>query len=175
MLTAEQRRENCDSRPRVKIINKGSSSPEVTPIFRGLTTSISETPYYQALERLAKSASEWMTLKKALAQEQGAEALKTLTYGNQILAASLRSNLISGTLRFRADIPKLTNSKSQSKQSSSKQAAQKRAKRPRVQDSTTTSEHHLTPLCPEPKKLTAILKTADPTKKNLPKIDRRKI
>ena len=96
-----------------------------------------------------------MTLKKALTQEQGAEALKTLTYGNQILAASLRSNLTSETLRFRSDIPKLTNSKSQSKQSSSKQAAHKRAKRPRVQDSTTTSEDHLTPLCPEPKKLTA--------------------
>ena len=94
-------------------------------------------------------------MKKALTQEQGAEALKILTYKNHILAASLRSNLKSGFLRFRSDIPKLKNSKQQSKQSSSKQTAQKRAKRPRVQDSTTTSEDHLTPLCPEPKKLTA--------------------
>ena len=54
-----------------------------------------------------------MTLKKALTQEQASEALKILMDRNQILAASLRSNLTSGTLRLRSDIPKLTNSESQ--------------------------------------------------------------
>ena len=105
---------NCDSRTRVKIVQKGSSSPDVTPRFGGPNTSISETPYYQELEKLAKSANEWMTLKRSLTQKHGAEALKTLTDRIQILAASLTSNLTSGTLRFRADISKLTNSKSQS-------------------------------------------------------------
>ena len=55
-----------------------------------------------------------MTLRRSLTQKQGAGALKTLTDRNQILAASLSRNLTSGTLRFRADIPKLTNSRSQS-------------------------------------------------------------
>ena len=122
VLTAEQKRENCDSRPRVKIVKKGSRSPDVTTRFGGPTTSISETPYYQALETLAESANNWMKLRRPLMQKQGAEALKTLMDRNQILAISLRSNLTSGTLRFRADIPKLTNSKSQSQQSSTKQA-----------------------------------------------------
>ena len=114
VLTAEQRRENCDSRRRVKIAKKRSSSPEVTPKFKSPTTSFSETPYYQALERLAKLASEWMTLKKTLTQAQGAEALKKLTNGNQLFAASLSSNLTSGTLGFISDITKLSKSKLQS-------------------------------------------------------------
>ena len=113
VLTAEQRRKNCDSRERVKIVMKGSRSPDITPRFSGPTTSVVETPYYQALEKLAKSANEYTTLKRSLTQEQGAEALRTLTDRNQILAASLRSNLSTGTLRFRADIPKLKSSKSQ--------------------------------------------------------------
>ena len=49
-----------------------------------------------------------MTLKRSLTQEQGAEALRTLTLRNQILAASRRNNFSTGTLRFRADIPKQT-------------------------------------------------------------------
>ena len=114
VLTPEQRREDCDSRPRVKIKKKGSSRPDVTPGFGGPTTSISETPYYQALEKLAKSANDWMTLKRSLTQKQGAKALKTLTDRITVLAASLRSNLTLGILRFRSDKPKLTNSKSQS-------------------------------------------------------------
>ena len=98
----------------MKIVKKASSSPDVTPRFGGPTTSISETPYYQALEKSAKSACEWMTLRRSLPQKQGAEALKTLTDRNHILVASLRRNLTSGKLRFRADILKLRNSKSQS-------------------------------------------------------------
>ena len=79
----------------MKIAKKGSRSPDVTIRFGGPTTSISETPYYQALEKLAESANDWMTLKRPLMQKQGAEALKTLTDRNHILAASLRSNLTS--------------------------------------------------------------------------------
>ena len=46
VLTAEQKRENCDSRSRVKIVKKGSRSPDIIPRFRGPTTSVAETPYY---------------------------------------------------------------------------------------------------------------------------------
>ena len=207
----------------MKIVKKGSSSPDVTSSFGGPNTSISETPFYQALEKLAKSANERMTLK-SIGAKKGVEALTTLTDRNQILAASFRSNLTSGTLRFRADIPKRTVSKSQSnlhnlllldpskveifrknldrrsgkelvrpfnehilqilentfttgsskaiwknhialrlkedylsgKQSSTKQAGQNRTKRPRYQDSTTTTlEDDLAPLSPKAKRLSA--------------------
>ena len=49
LLTPEQRREQCDSRPRIKLVKKGQSSPTVSPYFGGPTESVSDTPYYRAL------------------------------------------------------------------------------------------------------------------------------
>ena len=91
----------------MKIIRKSDRNLDVSAKFRGATTSISEIVYYQALEKLAKSASEWMTWKKSLTQKRGSEALMALTDSFQILAASLRSILNSVTLRFRTHVPKL--------------------------------------------------------------------
>ena len=101
LLTPEQRREQCDSRPRIKVVRKGQSSPMVSPYFGGSTDSVSDTPHYRALENLAHSANQWLTLKKSLSHQEGVKALKTLTEINQVLAATLRSNLSAGTLRFR--------------------------------------------------------------------------
>ena len=101
LLTPEQRREQCDSRPRIKVVRKGQSSPTVSPYFGGSTDSVSDTPHYRALENLAHSANQWLTLKKSLSHQEGVKALKTLTERNQVLAATLRSNLSAGTLRFR--------------------------------------------------------------------------
>ena len=101
LLTPEQRREQCDSRPRIKLVRKGQSSPTVSPYFGGPTDSVSDTPHYRALESLALSANQWLTLKKSLSHQEGVKALKTLTERNQVLAATLRSNLSAGTLRFR--------------------------------------------------------------------------
>ena len=95
-------------------------------------------------------------LEKSLTQEQGAEALKTMTERNQILAASLGSNLTSGILRFRSDVTGESNSNAQGKQSSLKQTSQKRYERPRVQDITKTSEHDSTHFALKLKKLLAI-------------------
>ena len=101
LLTPEQRREQCDSRPRLKLVRKGQSSPTVSTYFGGPTDSVSDTPHYRALESLAHSANQGLTLKKSLSRQEGVKTLKTLTELNQVLAATLRSNLSAGTLRFR--------------------------------------------------------------------------
>ena len=105
LLTPEQRREQCDSRPRIKVVKKGQSSPMVSPHFGGTTDSVADTPHYRALESLAQSANQWLSLKKSLTHQEGVKALKTLTERNQALAATLRSNLSAGTLRFRNQMP----------------------------------------------------------------------
>ena len=77
----------------------------MSPYFGGPTESIADTPHYCALEILAHSANQWLTLKKSLSHQEGVKALKTLTERNQVLAATLRSNLSAGTLRFRNQMP----------------------------------------------------------------------
>ena len=57
LLTPEQRREQCDSRPRIKLVKKGQSSPTVSPYFGVPTESVADTPHYCALESLAQSAN----------------------------------------------------------------------------------------------------------------------
>ena len=71
LLTPEQRREQCDSRPRIKLVKKGQSSPTVSPYFGGPTESVADTPHYRALESLAQSANQWLTLKKSLTHQEG--------------------------------------------------------------------------------------------------------
>ena len=105
LLTTEQRREQCDGRPRIKLVKKGQSSPAVSPWFEGPTESVADTPHYRALESLAHSANQWLTLKKSFSHQEGVKALRTLTERNQVLAATLRSNLFAGTLRFRNQMP----------------------------------------------------------------------
>ena len=56
LLTMEQRREQCDSRPRIKLVKKGQSSPAVSPYFGGPIESFADTPHYRALESLTHSA-----------------------------------------------------------------------------------------------------------------------
>ena len=105
LLTTERRREQCDSRPRNKLVKKGQCSSSGSPYFGGKTESIAETPHYRTLENLAKSASQWLTLKKSLSHQEGVKALRTLTERNQVLAATLISKLSAGTLRFRNQMP----------------------------------------------------------------------
>ena len=105
LLTTEQRRKQCDSRPRFKLVKKGQSSPSVSPYFGGPTESVADTPHYRALESLAHSANQWLSLKKSLLHQEGVKALRTLTERNQVLAATLRSNLSARTLRFRNQMP----------------------------------------------------------------------
>ena len=102
---AEQRREQCDSRPRIKIVKKGQASPSVSPKIGGPTHSIAETPNYRALESLAQSANQCLTLNKTLSQDEGVKTLRTLTERNQVLVANLRLNLSSGALHFRNQMP----------------------------------------------------------------------
>ena len=105
LLTAEQRREHCDSRPRVKVVRKGQSNPSVCPYFDGPSTSVVETPTYKALENVVKSANQCLSLKTTISHDEGLRTLKTVIGRNQILAATLRSNLSVGTLRFSTQMP----------------------------------------------------------------------
>ena len=84
LLTAEERRELCDSRPRVKVVKKGYQSREVSPKFKHESIQIANTTYYRSLEQLAKSANEWMVWKKKVAHEEGCGVLSTLTERNQL-------------------------------------------------------------------------------------------
>ena len=100
LLTAENRKELCDSRPRIKVVTKGYQSRDVSPKFKQeTTTDPCYTRYYRSLEQLAISAI-W---KKKLTHEEGCRALRTLSERNQPLAASLRNILTTGTLSFRQD------------------------------------------------------------------------
>ena len=77
----------------------------MSPYFGGPIESVAQTPHYRALENLAKSANQWLTLKKSLSHQEGVKALRTLTERNEVLEATLRSNLSAGTLRFRNQMP----------------------------------------------------------------------
>ena len=57
----------------------------------------------RTLENLVKAASDWKSHKRHLSHKEGSEALRTLTERNPLLAASLRSYLSQGTLRFRME------------------------------------------------------------------------
>ena len=73
----------------------------MSPYFVGNTDFVSETPHYRALESLAKSANQWLALKKTLTNDEGVITIKTLTEQNRVLAATLRLSLLTGTLRLR--------------------------------------------------------------------------
>ena len=88
--------------PELSVLRKGIPAHQsVSPYFGRPTESVAETPHYRALESLAKSASQWLTLKKTLTYDEGVRALKTPTEQNQVIAATLRANFFSDTLRFR--------------------------------------------------------------------------
>ena len=70
LLTAENRKELCDSRPRIKVVSKGFQNRDVSSKFKQETTTDPfYTRYYRSLEQLAKSAI-W---KKKLTMEKVAE------------------------------------------------------------------------------------------------------
>ena len=58
LLTAEERRELCESRLRVKVVKKDHQSRDTSPKPKLESTQIANTPYYKSLEQLAKSANE---------------------------------------------------------------------------------------------------------------------
>ena len=55
------------------------------------------------MENLAKAASDWKLHSERLSHREGSEALRKLTERNSLLAASLRSDLNQGILRFRVE------------------------------------------------------------------------
>ena len=57
----------------------------------------------RALENLAKAASDWKLHRRNLNHKKESEALRKLTERNPLLAASLRSDLNQGTLKFRVE------------------------------------------------------------------------
>ena len=93
-------RESADSRTRLKVAKKGMASRDVSPKMK---RNVEEPESIRALENLAKAASDWKLHRKHLSLKEGSEALRKLTERNPLLAASLRSDLNQGTLRFRVE------------------------------------------------------------------------
>ena len=93
-------RESIDSRTRLKVVKKGMVSRDVSP---KLNRSAEEPDSIRALENLAKAASDWKFHKRHLTHKEVSEALRNLTDRNPLLAASLRSDLNQGPLRFRVE------------------------------------------------------------------------
>ena len=100
LLKPEEMRESADSRTRMKVVKKGMASRDVSP---KLKRNEEELESIRALENLAKAASDWKLHRRHLTHKEGSEALRKLTERNPLLAASLRSDLNQGTLRFRVE------------------------------------------------------------------------
>ena len=97
LLKPGKMRESADSRTRLKVVKKGMVSRDMSP---KLKRSDEEPDSIRTLEKLAKAASYWKAHKRHLTYKEGSEALRNLTEINPLLAASLRSDLNQGTLRF---------------------------------------------------------------------------
>ena len=97
----------------MKIVKKGSSSPDVTPSFGGPTTSISETPFYQALEKLAKSANERMTLK-SIDAKKGSRSLDDVDGQESDIGRIIQEQSYIGNVEIQSRHSEMDSSKSQS-------------------------------------------------------------
>ena len=100
LLRPEEMRESADSRTRMKAVKKGMVSRDVSP---KLKKPEEEPDSIRTLENLAKAVSDWKSNKSHLTHKEGSEALRKLTERNPLLAASRRSDLNQGTLRFRVE------------------------------------------------------------------------
>ena len=100
LLKPEEVRVSADSRTRMKVVKKGMASRDVSP---KLKRNEEEPESIRALEKLAKAASDWKLHRRHLSHKEGSQALRKLTERNPLLAASLRSDLNQGTLRFRVE------------------------------------------------------------------------
>ena len=63
LLTADERRELCDSMPRVKVVKRSHHSRDTSPKCKLESCQIANTHYYKSLKQLAKS------VKKKLSHE----------------------------------------------------------------------------------------------------------
>ena len=100
LLKPEEMRESADSRTRMKVVKKEMVSRDVSP---KLKKTEEEPDSIRTLENLAKAAADWKSYKRHLTHKVGSEALRKLTERIPLLAASLRSDLNQGTLRFRVE------------------------------------------------------------------------
>ena len=100
LLKPEEMREAADSRTRMKVVKKEMVSRDVSP---KLKKTEEEPDSIRALENLVKAASDWKSHKRHLTHKEGSEALRKLTERIPLLAASLRSDLNRGALRFEVE------------------------------------------------------------------------
>ena len=100
LLKPEEMRESADPRTRLKVVKKGMVSRDLSP---KLKKPEEEPDSIKTLEILAKAASDWKSHKRQLTHKDGSEVVRKLTERNPLLAASLRSDLNQGTLRFRVE------------------------------------------------------------------------
>ena len=106
LLTPEQIASQDYSRDRVKVVPRGSLSPQITPRFNpmfSLEGNIAESEPYKALADLARAANNWTQQKRNLPADGGKRVLQELSSRHSDLAQSLKTGLSRKTLCFAED------------------------------------------------------------------------
>ena len=106
LLTPDQIASQDYSRDRVKVVPRGSLSPQITPRFNpmfSLEGNIAESEPYKALADLARAANNWTQQKRNLPPDGGKRVLQELSSRHSDLAQSLKTGLSRKTLCFAED------------------------------------------------------------------------
>ena len=107
LLTPDQIASQDYSRDRVKVVPRGSLSPQITPRFNpmfSLEGNIAESEPYKALADIARAANNWTQQKRNLPPDGGKRVLQELSSRHSDLAQSLKKTGLSRkTLCFAED------------------------------------------------------------------------
>ena len=106
LLTPDQIASQDYSRDRVKVVPRGSLSPQIAPRFNpmfSLEGNIAESEPYKALADLARAANNWTQHKRNLPPDGGKRVLQELSSRHSDLAQSLKTGLSRKTLCFAED------------------------------------------------------------------------
>ena len=90
------------SRDRVKVVKRGSLSPDLALSFKKMVPGqkIADTQQYEAIEDLALAANRWSKMKPNISVETGRSVMRKLGSRNNEIANALISGLSKSTLRF---------------------------------------------------------------------------
>ena len=95
LLKPEDRNSQDYSLDRVKVVKRGSHSPDVPLRFKKIVTGqkVADTKQYKALEELARAANRWSQLKRNINVETGRSLMRELGSRNTEVANALKTGL----------------------------------------------------------------------------------
>ena len=102
LLNPEDRHSQDYSLDRVKVVKRGSHSPDVPLRFKKNVPGqkIADTKQYKALEEIARAANRWSQLKRNINVETGRNLMNELGSRNTEITNALKTGLSKTTLRF---------------------------------------------------------------------------